>query len=38
MDRREFVGWAAAFAVAAIVGAVGGITDGRESGGEEPPP
>ena len=30
MDRREFIGWAAAAGAALLIGAIGGITDGRE--------
>lgn len=47
MNRREFVGIAAIYAAAALLGAIGGITStesgrkperkSRDSGGKEPP-
>lgn len=42
MSRREFIGAALGIFGAALLGAVGGMTDGREPrhrerGGEEPP-
>jgi len=38
MDRREFIALGAALLGAFAAGAIGGLSDGRESGGEEPPP
>jgi len=40
MDRREFIGAALALGAAFAMGAIGGLSDGREqeSGGETPPP
>jgi len=37
MTRREFIEVAIAFAGAALVGAVGGLTDGHDNEETEPP-
>ena len=38
MGRREFIALMGAVGAAFLMGAIGGTTDTRESGGEEPPP
>lgn len=40
MERREFVGWAAALGVAVLMGAIGGMTAEEDGvwGDETPPP